>query len=618
MGKDAAARKKTAAAAAPPDQNAAHPGSGGMAAGRKASDAAPLTPLDAALHVQELEEYNSVLLSTIEKKNVEIIALKTELEVEGVIADTYSSRTEELRENKIVELAKRARKLSMALEREKTNNNQLQQRLKELELQEQENAAQMNASEDVQERKRQTRQHATEIRSLKDKISQMNRKLEDERLNSQQLRTDLRATQRALAQEVGEDIPISKLLEEGATWKGRAQQISLLKDKIKLLTKRLAAAAASTHGSIHPLNSTTPYVRELTDSQLSIREDASVGDSNGSFTCISQNGSVSCSVSDSLDMGATNSADSVDDKHRAYIKKLEEDRKRGLDEAITERESLRKELGDIKKKYDGQIARSRNLEAELKSMKEKLTMVVEKASNGDKLVALLQKENDMLLKETRPQHHSSRNEHSMVLHIETLTAKVAAQERLIQELEQAFTAAQSLDADGNHGPVPGVQSVELEKLRELRTLQSEEIRGLRQQVAEMDIQLKNERRARSIQAHNAQSMQAQRMHNSVTPTPATTTQHADVSQRSKRDGAQHVIPPTERDAYEAEIARLKSRVSVLKDEVHVLKGTITSINECKEREIQVYCEMVDNLRQGNIPAHLPGAPNLDGASVVAN
>ena len=37
---------------------------------------------------------------------------------------------------------------------------------------------------------------------------------------------------RALVKEVGDETPISKLVEAGSDWRGRAQQISLLKAKV--------------------------------------------------------------------------------------------------------------------------------------------------------------------------------------------------------------------------------------------------------------------------------------------------------------------------------------------------------------------------------------------------
>ena len=37
---------------------------------------------------------------------------------------------------------------------------------------------------------------------------------------------------RALMREVGEEVPLAKVLEGGTDWRGRSQQISLLKNKI--------------------------------------------------------------------------------------------------------------------------------------------------------------------------------------------------------------------------------------------------------------------------------------------------------------------------------------------------------------------------------------------------
>lgn len=40
---------------------------------------------------------------------------------------------------------------------------------------------------------------------------------------------------KALQREVGEDVPLTKVLEEGTDWRGRAQQLALLKDRVREL-----------------------------------------------------------------------------------------------------------------------------------------------------------------------------------------------------------------------------------------------------------------------------------------------------------------------------------------------------------------------------------------------
>ena len=48
----------------------------------------------------------------------------------------------------------------------------------------------------------------------------------------QQLRLERDAIERALRREVGDDTPLSKLLDADSDWRGRAQTIALLKEKL--------------------------------------------------------------------------------------------------------------------------------------------------------------------------------------------------------------------------------------------------------------------------------------------------------------------------------------------------------------------------------------------------
>ena len=51
-----------------------------------------------------------------------------------------------------------------------------------------------------------------------------------------------------LASQVGDDVPLAKLLEEPSGAKGRAQQIALLKEQVKGLQRRLEAGAKGEGG----------------------------------------------------------------------------------------------------------------------------------------------------------------------------------------------------------------------------------------------------------------------------------------------------------------------------------------------------------------------------------
>ena len=51
-------------------------------------------------------------------------------------------------------------------------------------------------------------------------------------LQANLFKTERDKVTRALVKEVGDESPLSKLMEAGSEWRGRAQQISLLKAKI--------------------------------------------------------------------------------------------------------------------------------------------------------------------------------------------------------------------------------------------------------------------------------------------------------------------------------------------------------------------------------------------------
>ena len=53
---------------------------------------------------------------------------------------------------------------------------------------------------------------------------------------------------RALVREVGEEVPLAKLLDEGSDWKGRREQVIALRDKVKALKAQLVGGAARPDG----------------------------------------------------------------------------------------------------------------------------------------------------------------------------------------------------------------------------------------------------------------------------------------------------------------------------------------------------------------------------------
>eukprot|EP00842_Homolaphlyctis_polyrhiza_P005070 jgi/Hompol1/5564/HPOL_004546-RA len=198
---------------------------------------------------------------------------------------------------------------------------------------------------------------SSDIKMLKDKVQQLSRKLEDERIISHTLKNESRNLQKALVQEVGEDIPIQKIMSgELGGWKGRSEQILLLKDKIKDLTRKLGSAGLGGAGA----------------GAGNARSETAVGNAGM--------------------MESTGDGDEHERRHRDSIQKLEQSRRNDFDREHAELEQLRQSHTKIKSKCDALLARSRTLEKEVKDYKSKIAVLLNKGDNDDKLIRALHDE----------------------------------------------------------------------------------------------------------------------------------------------------------------------------------------------------------------------------------
>jgi hypothetical protein len=86
---------------------------------------------------------------------------------------------------------------------------------------------------------------------LKEKYQQAMTRFDKEVTKSSALKSEAEKLRRALQKEcgLGDDAPLQRLLDEASDWRGRAQEISLLKGRVKELRNKLAAAAVET-GSV--------------------------------------------------------------------------------------------------------------------------------------------------------------------------------------------------------------------------------------------------------------------------------------------------------------------------------------------------------------------------------
>ena len=104
-----------------------------------------------------------------------------------------------------------------------------------------------------------------------------------------QLRAERSRYEKALRREVGEDVPLYKVLDEASDWRGRAQQITLLQERLLILQESQACPCYPTLVKRECWDSfgcTQEFVIELPDicSQVAVAGETGVAQSTD-FLC---------------------------------------------------------------------------------------------------------------------------------------------------------------------------------------------------------------------------------------------------------------------------------------------------------------------------------------------
>ena len=239
----------------------------------------------------------------------------------------------DLRDEKFKDLAKRSKAATMALGKERAKAAQLAAELagakRELEKA---SAAPVAGDHDAENK---------ELREARNQLAASNAKLHEQRLQMQASHAELQKYQRALAKEVGDDVAVGKLLEEGSNAKGRAQQITLLKDKLRELNRRIEAGTAAP-----PLGAAGP------------------GSPGG------------------------------DERQREKLQAMEAERRAEAERLMLREQQLAAEVAELRKRGDAQAARIKNLEGDSKGKREKLVLMLNKSGTDDQLISALRNELD--------------------------------------------------------------------------------------------------------------------------------------------------------------------------------------------------------------------------------
>ncbi|EDW18689.1 coiled-coil domain-containing protein 13 [Drosophila mojavensis] len=188
--------------------------------------------------LMEFEQENQTLAKTITDKNQEICALKRSVDSLNEVLNSVP--IDELRCNssiagtKILELSKKNRQMRAELEQFKNRMNK-----KDLQIEKLERELKSNEEKLQQNGELLKKGNATE--ELQAKITSMQQKLFETRNKNTELQNQLKLAHKCLQHEIGEAVNVNILSNNlnQANWRGRAQQILALQQKLQELKARL-------------------------------------------------------------------------------------------------------------------------------------------------------------------------------------------------------------------------------------------------------------------------------------------------------------------------------------------------------------------------------------------
>lgn len=330
-------------------------------------------------HQMKLAHQQQALVQKLETKNREVERLCTLLEavepMPGMDPEKYrrimenpDADTVDFRDSKIVDLAKKCRKLQLALSKEKANNENLSSTVDKL--------AQMNdrlerdldstasamssqfsrntgagrtisasnstflASAQEEKSMDSGRIQQKSAAQLSKELGGANKKVEDLRRKLQEAEDENKKLTRALLKEVGDGITLEEAVDEGR--KGRAQTIVMLKNKIKRLESAMSQGGASVA---------------------------------------------------SLQTGVTRSTrGDVDAQAEEEIEYMSSARKIAVEELSEAHAKLEEKHRALMEKHGGVKARVRTLETEAAQHKQQMRIVIDKSETDDQLVNALKSE----------------------------------------------------------------------------------------------------------------------------------------------------------------------------------------------------------------------------------
>ncbi|XP_008258467.1 coiled-coil domain-containing protein 13 isoform X3 [Oryctolagus cuniculus] len=362
--------------------------------------------------LRETVDENGRLYKLLKERDFEIKHLKKKIEEDRFAFTGTAGMAGDVIATKIVELSKKNRLLMAESEGAKTRVKQLTSRIQELERELQMALARLPTKGATDTGAKAPRAQmgdkalleTPEVRALQDRLTATNLKMSDLRNQIQAAKQELRIAQKVLASEVGEDVNVQQLLSSPGTWRGRAQQILVLQSKVRELEKQLGQTRSRSAGT--------------TSDELS-----------------------ACSDPRKL---------SAQEKNLLRIRNLERDKQESWEKLANERNTLQRDVEELRKKFEGVSSRNKVLSNEVKTLRGQLGTLAEKGRHDDELIdALLnqlkqlqeilgslslQEEKTRASQHNRDQKLNSEAQRSSSL-VAQLRAVVAEREAKVRQLE---------------------------------------------------------------------------------------------------------------------------------------------------------------------------------------
>eukprot|EP01033_Poteriospumella_lacustris_P011763 gene11763-8380_t len=340
---------------------------------------------DQSATIAEYEAIISTMRSKVEEKNRKIEQLCVMMEalepvpgvdparVQAILNDRLAEDEIDLRDGKIVALAKKSHRLTMQLNKEKATNDRLSQDIVELKrkndtlLQEIDmlKAAEASRGAETKTYNRHALAHAAKKEeedqkqesavNVQRQLRESAKLIDELKAKVKDLSEENKGLSRALQRELGDGVALEQAVDGG--WRGRAQQIIMLKSKVKQLEQQLqqggggGAGPSSSHGTRR--QSSSGYGGQ--------------GQGQGQ-------------------------AQDVDSKAVEEIQEMSRERRQIVEALTEERVRLMEQNQALEKRNQGTKARVTILENEIKKLKENLTMVLDKSGTDDQLVDALRAE----------------------------------------------------------------------------------------------------------------------------------------------------------------------------------------------------------------------------------